>query len=430
MPGILNISTIEERLRDRVAICIERMRKRSLPFFCFTVLPALVFSFFFSPFLSAADDFFVVIKSPQNMSTVTGEIPIELDIVAEKDVSVEKISIFINGALVKEFHSPPYRMMWDAGSEFKEWNITVVAYSTDGRTSTKSIRTRELKIDQYEYVSLVNIYASVKDTSNNFIEGLKKDDFQVFENGTIQDIEKFSIEWKPLLAGIVLDSSLTMKGDKLETAKDAAIAFIEALSTKDRVAIISFNETINLLEDFTGDFQMIEEAIKRVEAGGGTALYDAIYRASDMMKAQDARKVIILLSDGRDESTSGLTPGSLHTFEEAIDKALRSEVIIFSIGVGKNLDKEMDFYNQKSLKEILDQLASDTGGIFYTAERIRQVKKAYSMIADELKHQYSIAYIPQGTVRDGSWRSILVKTKNPDFRVITRKGYFAAKEEP
>ncbi len=364
------------------------------------------------------------------MSTVTGEVPIELDVVAEGDASIEKISLFINGSLVKEFHGPPYRMMWDAGPEFREWNITVVAYSTDGRTSTKSIRTRELKIDQYEYVGLVNIYASVKDTSNSFIEGLRKDDFQVFENGKIQDIEKFSVEWKPLLAAIVLDSSLTMKGDKLETAKDAAIAFIEALSPKDNVAIISFNETINLLEDFTGDFHLIKNAITRVDAGGGTALYDAIYRASDMMKTQDARKVIILLSDGRDESTSGLTPGSLHTFEEAIDKALRSEVIVFSIGVGKNLDKEMDFYNQKSLKEILEQLASDTGGIFYSAERIRQVKKAYSMIAEELKHQYSIAYIPQSTARDGSWRSILVKTKNPTYRVITRKGYFAPKDEP
>jgi Ca-activated chloride channel family protein len=219
-----------------------------------------------------------------------------------------------------------------------------------------------------------------------------------------------------------------MKGDKLQTAKDSAIAFTEALGKDDKLAIISFNDAIKVLEGFTTDFSRIKEAIMEVEASGGTALYDAIYRASDMMKNIDARKVIVLLSDGRDESTSGLTPGSLHTFEESIDKALRNEVIVFSIGVGKNLDREMDFYNRKNLKEILEELASDTGGIFYSAERTSQVKKAYSMIAEELKHQYSMAFPPGATVRDGSWRTITVKTKYPDYRVIARKGYFAPKE--
>ena len=362
------------------------------------------------------------------MIPVSGKIFIELEVVKDAAVVIDKVALLINGSLIAEFKEPPYTKSWDAGPEFKEWNITAIAYSKDGRTATRSIRTRKLKINQQEYVNLVNIYASVKDKDNDFIEGLKRDDFRIYEDGVLQEIERFSIEWKPLLAAIVLDSSLTMKGEKLQTAKEAAAAFIDALSKNDKVAVISFNEDIQVLENFTGDFSLIKEAIMRVEAGGGTALYDAIYRASDMMKSSDARKVIILLSDGRDESTSGLTPGSLHTFEESIDKALRNEVIVFSIGVGKNLNREMDFYDRKSLKEILEQLASDTGGIFYTAERIGQVKKAYSMIAEELKHQYSMAFPPGSTVRDGRWRAIQVKTMNPEYRVIARKGYFAPRD--
>ncbi|MEW5806598.1 MAG: VWA domain-containing protein [Acidobacteriota bacterium] len=392
------------------------------------MLSLLIVAIFWQPISTTSGDFYVVFKSPMNLNTVSGKVSVEVEVVREGDVEIEKVVFLVNGVLTAEWKEPPYQFLWDAGSEFKEWRLAVIAYAADGRSASRTIRTRELKIDQLEHVDLVNIYASVKDKSGQFVMGLSRQDFLILDKGVKQNIERFSQEWRPLLAAIVFDSSLTMKGEKLRTAKEAAIAFLDSFGRNDRVAVISFSDKIKVLEDFTINFEAVKKDILQIEAGGGTALYDAIYRASEMMKGQDARKVIILLSDGRDESTSGLTPGSLHTFEESIDRALRNDVIIFSIGVGKSLHKEMDFYDRRSLREILEQLAFDTGGIFYTAERIRQIEKAFVMIADELKHQYFMAFLPSHGVRDGSWRTIQVKTRDPNHRIITRKGYFSPKD--
>lgn len=379
-----------------------------------------------------AVDFRIVIKSPLNLSIVSGKTPIDVIVLSDRNTVISKVEIYVDDSLLATLTRPPYKLIWDAGNNFKKWKIRAIAYSTDGRTASQIIYTRKLvidEIDETEYVSLVNVFASVKDQRGNFIEDLKKEDFIILEDGIPQNIDRFSVEWRTAKAAIVFDSSLTMRGEKLETAKHAAIKFINALEKDDMVAVIAFDEVVDILEDFTKDHNSAKEAIKAIQAGGGTALYDAIYRSSEKLKnLVDSRKIMILLSDGRDESSSGLTPGSLHTFDEAIEKALKNEVMIYSIGVGRKLHKEMDFYYQRTVKEILEQLALDTGGLFFPAKRMRALKKAYEKIMEELRHQYSMAYSPLNETRDGRWRKIKVRIKGRDYDVVTRKGYFVPKD--
>src|SRR5262249_38722121 len=154
-----------------------------------------------------------------------------------------------------------------------------------------------------------------------------------------------------------------------EAARLAATRFVKSLAPGDRAMVVTFSDEPHVLIEPTTDKERLAKAIATIEPKGGTALYDAIYETSDLLSREDGRKAIVLLSDGRAEAQGGCEPGSLHTFDEALEKALRCEAILFSIGFGRQVEKEMDFYGRTPLKQILDRLATDSGGVFYFASR-------------------------------------------------------------
>ena len=175
-----------------------------------------------------------------------------------------------------------------------------------------------------------------------------------------------------------------------------------------------------------------------IAPAGGTALYDAIWRTSTLLDEFDGRRVMVLLSDGKDESSSGLEPGSLHTLEEALEQALRSEVMIFPIGLGTGLDKQFvrrwnnlsmpsSIDVSTSLADVLNHLAQSTGGRAIMSSDPGRLRKAFAEIAADLHHQYSIAYSPTDAERNGKWRSIEVQIGDGSHEVVTRKGYYAPK---
>jgi Ca-activated chloride channel family protein len=291
------------------------------------------------------------------------------------------------------------------------------------------VRTAALRIDQYEQVSLVNLYAIVRDAKGAYVGGLTRDDFRVTENGRPQTISRFSDEWKPLRIAIVLDTSLSMQGDKLDAAREAARSFLEVLRPEDQGLVVLFHDSVDVVQPLTSARSELEAAIGKARAKGGTALYDAIWRTADLLDSIEGRRVIVLLSDGRDEAASGLEPGSLHTQEEALDRALRAETMIFSIGFGRNPATEWDFFRRRSLESILRELSEATGGRSLFSSRAGKLRKAFEQVADDLRHQYSLAYTSDDPRRDGSWRGIQVTSARPDLRVVSRQGYFAPKDK-
>jgi VWFA-related protein len=147
---------------------------------------------------------------------------------------------------------------------------------------------------------------------------------------------------------------------------------------------------------------------------------------------------MVLLSDGRDESYSGFEPGSLHTLDESLEQALRSEVMIFPIGLGKDLDEEYvrrfdgldgrsNLDTSTSLADVLQRLAESTGGRAVMSSNPGKLRKAFQEIAEDLRHQYSIAYVSSNPARDGKWRDIRVEVSDRPLEVVTRKGYYAFK---
>jgi len=228
------------------------------------------------------------------------------------------------------------------------------------------------------------------------------------------------------------------RGDRLDSAKKAALGFLDLLLPQDDALVVTFADNVKVVQDVTRDRALLEAAIEQAQAKGGTALYDAIWRTSRRLEAFDGRRVMILLSDGKDEAANGFEPGSLHTLEEAELQAVRSEVMVFAIGLGRNLDRE---YAREwtrtpggsrtggkavSLQEILESLAVTSGGRMLVSPGAARLKRAFNAVADDLRHQYSLAYDPTNERNDGTYRRIRVEIPGHDVEIVVRQGYYAA----
>jgi VWFA-related protein len=372
--------------------------------------------------------------SPRHLATAVGPTTIELRVSVPAGRSVERLVITVDGDELATLTAPPWTTVWDAGDAARGHRLEATLQLSDGTLSRGVIRTSPLRINQIEEVGLVNLYVIVRDENGQYVSDLTREDFEILEDGIPQEIRRFSSERKPLHVGVVLDTSLSMgRKGKLQSARKAALGFLEVLEPYDQGMIVTFSDDVRMAQDITNDKSAMAGAIQATESRGGTALYDAIWRSSKSLEAFDGRRVLVLLSDGRDEAASGFEPGSLHTRHEAEEQALRSEVMIFSIGLGERLDREYPSLWERprdgtlgdSLAEILGGMAASTGGRLLLSPGARQLRKAFRDVAEDLRNQYSLAYVPTDEDRDGGWRRVQVRTPGRQLEIIGRKGYFA-----
>ena len=382
--------------------------------------------------------------SPRRLSTVLGRSDWVLEIDAPDGRAVRSVRVTLDGRLLATLDAPPWSATWDAGPEGGDHLLEARVVFEDGSTATASTRTSRLRIDQVEEVALVTLYAIAKNESGGYVTDLAKDDFLLFENARPQQIDRFSAERRALRVAIVLDSSLSMSmnEDRIGAARDAALEFVDALEPGDEGMVATFSDKVQVLQGLTSDRQVLRDSLKLVETGGGTALYDAMWESAERLREFDGRRVLVLLSDGRDEAASGLEPGSLHTLEEALDRAIRNDVMIFVIGLGGRLARdakrlesdpsarvsEFDFFGRTPLASILERIAETTGGRAIFSSSSGKVRKAFEEVAADLRHQYSIAYRSDDSRRDGAWREIRLTTVRPGVAVTSRSGYYAPRD--
>jgi len=395
-----------------------------------------------TPLLAA--DSSVQFSSPRRQATAVGASKAQVEVVAPAGATVVRVALFVDGKPAGSRTEPPWSFDWDAGDGSVEHKLDAVVSFSDGTDARASVATSKLTINATEEVALVNLYAIARNAKGAYVGDLQQGDFRIFENGNPQTIERFSAERRPLRIAVVLDTSLSMEGDKLKSAIDSAVAFLDILQSGDEGLVVTFSDEVTVRHDLTSNRSELEEAIRRVEARGGTSLYDAIFKASQRLAEFDGRRVLLLLSDGRDEAASGLEPGSLHTLEEARDRALRDEVMVFAIGLGKGVARdakaleenptaragELDFYGRQALVTILRSLAETTGGTAVFAPGAGQLRRSFEQIAEDLRHQYALAYTSDDPRHDGAWREIKVQVVRPGVSVTNRKGYYAPSDIP
>jgi Ca-activated chloride channel family protein len=357
---------------------------------------------------------------------ILGQTRIAVEATTAPDARIARVEIYAEGALLTVLERPPYALTWDAGSGFVKKTLRAVAVDTLGRRGEATLVTRPIYVGQYEEVRLVNIYATVRDRKGNPVLNLTRDDFILMEDGVRQTLTHFTSAKVPLTITLLIDASNSMNlGGKIDLARKGAVDFAESIDPEDRLMVLSFNDDLQGPDAPIEDRSAIKARIESIQARGGTALYDALYRAADRLAGVEGRRVIVLLSDGRDQALTDNEPGSLHLFEESLERAHRSEVAVYAIGLGRHLDHELDLRHERSLQEILDTLARTSGGRSYYPERAGQLSGIYRQIAADLKTQYALAYVSSNRARDGRWRAITLRTKSPDLEVEARAGYYA-----
>ena len=266
----------------------------------------------------------------------------------------------------------------------------------------------------------VVLSVTVTDQTGQYVKGLKKSDFKIFENGIevpASAVVSFDLQEAPYAAVVLLDSSGSME-TRFSLARSAAIRFLDGLRAEDVAAVYRFDTTVERVQEFSGGRDLAPTAYA-IRAKGMTTLNDAIVQAAKVLADRpEKRRAIVILSDGMDTSSKASS-------DKAADKALEVGASIFAVDMSS---LETPGYIKRQSAMSLKGFADKTGGRFVATPGGQALRDAFTGIAAELGHQYTISYRPQNTVRDGKWRTIEVKVKREGLDVRTRKGYKAPKK--
>jgi VWFA-related protein len=269
----------------------------------------------------------------------------------------------------------------------------------------------------------VNVVFTVVDKDGRFVRDLKQDQFRILDNNRPpRQITNFSAQTNlPLHVGLLIDASNSIR-DRFQFEKDAASEFLyEVIRPKsDRAFVLAFDETWDVTQDFTGDVDKLRSGVKAIVAGGGTALWDAVYYScrDKLMKepaSSAVRRAIILVSDGEDNQSRVLR-------QEAVDMAQRAEVIIYTISTSLMGTHSKGDDNLKALAEA-------TGGRAFFPVKLDDVSSAFADIQEELRSQYSISYRPDQFVANGQFRPIQIVADGKKYKVRAKKGYFVPRQQ-
>jgi VWFA-related protein len=268
-------------------------------------------------------------------------------------------------------------------------------------------------------VDLVNVVFTVFDRRGKFITNLSQDRFKVFEDNRPQTITNFSKETNlPITVVLLIDTSGSIR-DQLRFEQEAAIEFFHSTLRRgaDTGVVISFDSGTDLLQDYTDDPEVLASAVRRIRAGGGTSLYDALYlAASEKLAAQQGRRVIILISDGDDNS-------SRISMARALEETQRNDVVIYAIST--NASSGSRSRDQERGDRVLKRFAEETGGKAFFPSRLQGLSADFQNISEELRAQYTLAYRPDNIQRDGSFRKIRIQVSDKNYQVRARNGYYA-----
>lgn len=275
-----------------------------------------------------------------------------------------------------------------------------------------------------ERTELVTLSVTVTDRENKPIVGLKREQFEVFEDKIKQQIEFFKEMDAPTSIAIVFDISGSMEG-KIARARDALKAFVETSHPDDDYYLVAFNDKVHLRAEAT-DGDTLLSVMDGIRPNGNTALFDATYFALETLKhARHQKRAIIVISDGVDNR-------SRFNFRELRSLAKESDAQIYCIGIADLIGSDCGRLCRMGAQTTLENLAKLTGGKTFFPESLNELEQATSSIANELRRQYSIGYTPTSAKRDGQWRKIAmhvkpeeIGNKEPQFVVRTREGYYA-----
>lgn len=354
--------------------------------------------------------FSIKVTQPANQDFVLGKTRIAAEVKIDRPEAVEKVEFYVGDTLIFIDQEPPYECLYDFGKEAKAAVIRAVGHHREGVTVSDFVVTRKIDLSYAVRVNRVILNASVFDKEGNFVQGLGKNDFTVLEEDTSRQVLEFTHETRPILMGILLDVSGSMQ-EKMSEAQKAACGFVDTLTDSDRAMLVEFSEKVYMLSDLSNDRPALKRLIESTQALGGTALHDALHTSLRRLARFDARKAIVILSDGDDTQ-------SQTDYKKVLEESKAGDVTVYSIALGGT-------FSDPEARSKLKALAEQTGGRFFSAGKASDLQDVYARIAEELRNQYYLTYASENEVFDGRWIPIKIEARSEELEVRARKGYFA-----
>jgi len=301
-----------------------------------------------------------------------------------------------------------------SAAENSVYAAALPALTNDG--SEESVLTIRKRVDE------VNVLFIATDRHGKFVRNLNQNDFSFFDDHKpVQSILNFRRETDlPIEMGLLVDVSGSVKS-RFGFEKDAATGFLRHIIRPgfDKAFVVGFNRQSKLTQDFTDNVAALSAGVQRLNDGGGTALYDAIYKACKEKLLSERsdhpiRKTIVILSDGEDNQSE-------YTRAQAIEMAQRAEVLIYAISTD---DSGLILRGDR----VLEDLASATGGRAFFPYKMKDITHSFAAIEEELRSQYAVSYKPSDFDADGRYRSIEITALKKDLQVRARRGYYAPRQ--
>lgn len=264
-------------------------------------------------------------------------------------------------------------------------------------------------------LDLVQVTVSVTDSEGRLVTGLRKDDFQVWEDGVEQQVAQFTDERLPVSLGVLLDASDSMRGQPVVDARGALDRFVgELLWPDDEVFVATFNHLPRLASRWRRPPSTLANVLTGLQPSGGTAIYDSLVETASLFaRRQHVRAAFIVISDGADTASD-------RTLHQALDAIRRHDAFVYAIAIDSPDSRASTRVNPEALREI----TSLTGGYTEVVRTAVDLGPATARIADELNKQYTLGYVSTRPP-DGSWRALRVRVRRPDHLVRARRGYYA-----
>jgi len=327
---------------------------------------------------------------------------------------IGSFELFLDGQILKEFKNPPYVTDYNFGPIPKNRTLKVIVKDKYKIViSSREIKSYHLDDSRVVDVAEIVVPVVVTDSNGYYVKDLKKDDFIILEEGAPQNITYFSKKGKTKFHLVLLiDISSSMK-DKIGDVKDAAKLFLEELMSKnDQAIVVLFNHEVFEDTEFSNDINELFNSISIAFPFGATALYDAIAYCTKLVKGIPGRNIIILFSDGEDNS-SYIDPFTL------IKKVERSNCAVYTIG------KKTVFNDDVQYQDILNKISQSSGGITFLFDDVKEIQTVYQLIRRDIRAKYILQFKPKSKGKIKRFRKITVKVKkHRRYKIRTIKGYY------
>lgn len=360
----------------------------------------------------------VQIVSPRADEPIFGKTEVRLEVSSTEPVA--RVELFVNGKLVGTATQAPWTVTFEAGDQNSKRELRAVVHAVSGATSAHTVVTVPVQIDDQLDLRLQQLFVTVTRGQNRTLD-LDQMDFRVLDNGKPQQIITFGRGELPLTAVLLLDTSESMQGERMQAARRGATTFLNGLKEVDEASVVMFSDRLLRATSFVQDKKVLLRALGETDATGGTAVNDFLYMSLKMLEPRVGRRVVILLSDGADVH-------SVVPMSEVLWKARTGQAMIYWIQLDEAKHKSY-VSSWRSVEEndkeyqTLIKAVEESGGRIEKIANVGQLEGAFQAILQELREQYVLGYYPSDIKKDGKWHDIRVDVQRSGVKARTRDGY-------